>query len=242
MHKISDGTKFKELPIFVKDHLSPPSILGLKSSIFLMTFILLDFICFFPIVADPFIDTLFWIVLPVILFVNGWAVFLFVRNVFSIQLESVLFLGIFSFAASFVSFVSIQKFAYYLIEIDSILFFMGSLFIVTVTTVYFIFYYNHKISQHDPHQKDEKKLWSGVFSLPALGYLFYHTVMKDSPFLFHFLIVLYFFITSFFIYLSVKFIHKFLFMKMNPQFINYHLPTKSERKQYRDQGKTIHIK
>ncbi|MCU9613234.1 hypothetical protein OEV98_06670 [Caldibacillus lycopersici] len=243
MRKLDENIKYNNLSTFQKGHLTPPPALGIKGSIALFTFIVLDLMCLLPMLADPFMPMFLWLVLPVILLVNLWAISLLVRNVYSIQLESVLFLGAFSAVGAYSFFVLVQKFAYYVVGMQSPVFLIVSLLIVLLTVIYFVLYYAKKVAAtEDSSVNKERTIWSIAFSGPALGYILYQTIIEDSPFFNHFLIVVFFLFALFFLYIAVKFFHKYLFMKTNYHLVNFHEPAKSEQKQFRAKGKTIQIK
>lgn len=243
MLKIDEGISRHQLPPNILNHLELLPIGNIKSAISLLTFLVLDLIVLLPMISDPFIKGLLMLIAPFIIFINIWAILLVIRNAYSTQLETVLFLGILGFITAISLLILSQKIAYFVVGMKSLLFFVICLIIYIVTVIYFIFYCNKVLSKESKKKKSTRQFsWPLLYTTPAIGYIVYHSFIKKSGYLHHVMILVFYLLGMLFIYISVKFLHKYLFIKNNSTFVVYQEPSKKEQKQANEKGKEIIVK
>ncbi|WP_188725751.1 hypothetical protein [Lentibacillus populi] len=159
-------------------------------------------------------------------------------------METVLFFGVLGAVSAFCLFVLTQKLAYFVVGMDSLVFLIISLVVYLCVIFYFIFYYKEKITNLKRVKQNTKKRasWSLLYTSPAIGYITYHSFIKESQFLHHAMIFVFFMLGIFFIYISVKFLHKYYFIRTNIDLVVFQEPSTKEKKKALAKGKEIIIK
>ncbi|MBD7963930.1 hypothetical protein [Fictibacillus norfolkensis] len=216
--KLDENIKFRNLPDAFKEHLTFFASFQIKQIIGAFTFIGLDLVIIMPLLF-PYIEEVLFITLPLILLINVWAIRLLIKNPSETEFESLLYLGFLGAVGSFCYFVLTQKMSYWLLNIDSPLYYIISLVAYVVLILVFIYKKNNKFSsiQIDVNKNNSSLIWNKVFtwSVPA-GYIIVHILMNQSSALLHsYMIIMYSGLLIFFTDISVKFFHRYLFIKSN---------------------------
>lgn len=167
----------------------------------------------------PFIEGVLFVTVPLILLINVWAIRVLIKKPSETEFESLLYLGFLGAVGSFCYFVLTQKMSYWLLNIDSPLYYVIShvtyVFLISV----FIYQKNKKFSSIHLEVKKNKYslIWNKVltWSVPS-GYIIVHILLNQSSVLLHtYMIIMYSGLIIFFTDMSVKFFHRYVFMKSN---------------------------
>ncbi|WP_368505026.1 hypothetical protein AB3N04_05095 [Alkalihalophilus sp. As8PL] len=229
--QINKDTKLRDLPESIQKHLQVLASFQTKQALGSITFILFN-LMLFPILV-PFMDLYAWLTLPLVVIMNGWCIYLMFRNTYTIQLHAFLYIGILSCVGAWGYFISTQKYAYHVLELQSPVFFLITAAGMAIVVFAILQYYKKKMS--DTSTKEKKRPTSTISYLlvgiaPGMGILFYHQVTKQSELSLVISMVGAFYIFAvFFAYFSVKFIHKYLFMRANRHLVRLEKPLKKSK-------------
>ncbi|MCA0172646.1 hypothetical protein [Bacillus sp. RAR_GA_16] len=234
MLKIPDNKKFRNLPDYMKEHLSmlPPD--STRATVSMFCFILLD-MCVLPLLY-PRINLIHIITIPLLLFIHLWAIRLLIKDPRSTRVETTLFLSVFSIISAICYFITSLKVSYVFIGITNVWYYITLTGIDLIIIVILIQYQIEKYSKLD-YKRDESEKWynSGrwiplVISAPGVGYIIFQTT-KDSETAMHslFLCVTIVF-TLILAYMSAKFTHQYFFIKLNRRLVDINTPTKRQIK------------
>lgn len=218
--KIDRSIKYRKLPDRYKTHLNV--MYFVKHSIFAFTFILLDIISLIFIVLAPHPPT-FWITIPLVVIINVWSLTILLRNTENMILEPILYTACLGVVGSLCNFVVVQKFYYLIFKFSSPLFFLLFLLIFSLFVAQQIWYQVKKFSNIHSNFGEEKlnpKRDYFIMILFAIGYIIYAYFTKIYPILtIAYPLTIFSFFCLFFAYLSVKFFHKYFFMKTNMKYV-----------------------
>jgi hypothetical protein len=231
--KIDSSIKYRDLPDHFCEHLNFIDDDQIKYAAFAFTFVMLDFLLIMPILFPPHPLT-FWLTIPLLAFINLWALTIFARNPKNLRFEIIIFIACLSAIGSFCYFVLAQKMAYVAIEMDSPAFFIVTLFGYIALIIQQVWFQRKKYSSVRSKFGVFKDLpWHYKllsWSVPA-GYLIAHFFINKSEFAGVSLITfVYLGLSSIFTYISVKFFHKYLFMKTNMNYLDLDKPKKKKLK------------
>ncbi|WP_273853483.1 hypothetical protein [Guptibacillus spartinae] len=241
MLKIPENKKFRHLPDYMKVHLLLISPQNTKVVVIGYCFILLDF-CLIPLLTP--INTIINIAtIPFLLFINLWAIRLLVKNPYTTQMETILFLGVTSFIGAISYLITSMKVSYLFFGITSIWYFLVlSLVYFTVISIAINFQIKKFSSIND--SLDESKKWynnKNFLSLitvgPGIGYILFFATKKNELFMHTLFLIACIGLTILFSYISTKYIHKYMFMKVNNHLLIIQKPSdKKKRKAYENKG------
>lgn len=237
--------EINELSNPARNYLALPPTIGLKGSITIFTLLFVNFFGAFILITDPFIESLLWLTYPFIILFNLWFVTLLIRNVYSIQMEGLLFVVVTCFLSVYLYLIIIYKMGYFIFQFDSPVFMILVLLSVFLEVIYFSIYYYRLI-----HQRDKKKdhstenkfssyIFSILYSFPAFGYIFYQAIIKQAGLIEYALLFCYLFFIAFLTFLGTKNGYKYLFLRANPSLIMYERPPKSEWAEMKKKGIVI---
>lgn len=235
--KIDPETKHQKLAQHVNFQLSFFDVSDTRSSV-----IILLMMCDLPLLLgllSIYKMVFLWILLPFILLFHLWGIRLLIKNPYSTQMETVLFVGLLNLFGSISSFMMILGMSYYAFYITSSLYYI--VLIVTTLILYYVFI-KHQIDKYagDPTKErkrmNQSKFYPLLAAAPANGYNF-HSSIQDTYMIKHIvaLVCVYFF-SLFFMYLAAKFIHRYFFIRVNMNFVNYYPLTYKKRKKVHKQG------
>ncbi|MBN8211038.1 hypothetical protein JI666_20055 [Bacillus sp. NTK071] len=219
MLKIPQNKKFRHLPDYMKVHLLFISPSNTKVVVFGFCFFLLDF-CIIPLVI-PINMGIFLSLTPNLLFINLWAVRLLVKNPYTTQMETVLFIGITSLIGAICYFITSMKVSYLFIGITNIWYYMMLLIIFMSITATFIRVQIEKYATI-AHTLNESKKWYNNRSLLPLiptgggvSYILFQSTRSNELLMHTIFLFACIAMSILFSYISAKYCHKYKFMKQN---------------------------
>jgi len=171
--KINPETRRQDLALYVTDHLSPIPSDQAKWGTAVLIFVLYDlplFLCLVGIYKVEFI----WFSLPFVLIIHLWLIRILVKNVYSTQVELVLFMGCWSLL-SFISLIILFFYwLYYEYEITSIVTYIIFM-LMTIILVYIFVRYQLKRYADDPTKEkrvsNQYQNMGIVTAVPGVAYL-----------------------------------------------------------------------
>lgn len=240
MLKINSNLKYKDLPLYVHQHLMFHEPNHIKFIVSAFTFILLDLSLI--LLLYPFIKIFYILAVPLYLLVHIWAVRLLIKNPYTTQFESILFLGIVSAVTAIIYTLLAVKISYFDMEITSPLYYI--FLSIGFLVIFFILirhqigkYYNiTKKSKQEQKVSSLEKYGAVLGGFPALGYLIAQATKDNEIIMYSFLLLISIGFASFGAYMGAKQIHKYFFMKANPQFVGFKKPSKKERREFEEKG------
>ncbi len=239
--KINPETKYQDLALYVKDHLDFIAVDQVKSGIIVMILVLYDLpllLSFSEVLKLEFL----WIVLPFILIIHLWGIRLIIKNPYSTQLETILYMGVWGVLGAISLFIMILGMLYYTFQITSVF-----LYIIMVLTIFICIYilikYQINKFSHNPTKErkgtDQYKYMGLLSASPGLGYLFF-VLVKDNSILDDMVtIVIVYFFAIICTTVAAKFLHRYIFMKTNIKYVKYQPINAKERKKIINQGVEI---
>lgn len=241
MLKIDPNLRFEELPFHANQHFIFHHPDHIKLIVSGFTFILLD-LSLLPLLY-PFINVFYIISIPLYLFIHIWAVRLLIKNPYSTQFESLLFLGSHGVVTAIVYALLAFKISIFELGISST-FYYALLFIgLLAMFAILVFYQIKKYSNITGKSKQDGKLGLlhqlgivlAVF--PALGYSFFQGIKHNEILMNSVLLVISIFLSGFGAYMAAKQIHKYFFMKANMHFVRFIKPGgKKKRREFEKKG------
>src|SRR5690625_7012851 len=81
-----------------------------------------------------------WLLMPLIVALHLWGIRLSIKNPYSTQLESVLFLGVYGVVGALTFFIMIQGISFYILNISSLIYYIVINILLVISTYFFIKY------------------------------------------------------------------------------------------------------
>ncbi|MEI3613434.1 hypothetical protein [Pseudogracilibacillus sp. SO30301A] len=245
MLKIDESIRRKYIPSHVWTQLHPIHVKDVKTWILFLTFLLLDAICILPVVGNTFHKGFFLAIIIPVIFINGWAVTILVRNSYSTQMEMLYFVLANSVVLVLCMFLVAQKIVYIDAQIESSAFFIISVLFYIGWIIYFTQYIFKKYANMKWTYGQKNVLLELLriimLLLPSNGYNFYHFYVKGNPFEDYITSFIFLSLGILPIYLAVLFLHRILFILANPRLFRFYEPSKKEVKQAEAKGKKIKV-
>ncbi len=221
--KIDTSIKRRNLPDHFLEHLSFTEIDQIKFGVFGSTFIMIDLLMILPLLYPTHTFTA-WLTIPLISFINIWAMSMLLRKANTLQFEFIIFIACSGAVASFCYFVFVQKMAYIGMNIKTPAFLIVSLVFYISFLLFQLWFYKKKYSSLSSKFTNFKDLpWHyKILSIAApLGYIVAHYFINNSISAMNSILsIIYYMFSLFFTYVSVKFFHRYFFMKANQNFLN----------------------
>ncbi len=241
MLKIPENKKFRHLPDYLKVHLLFISPQNTKVVVIGYCFFLLDF-CIIPLLT-PINNIFSFTTIPILLFINLWAIRLLFKNPYTTQMETVLFLGVTSFIGAICYLITSMKVSYMFIGISNYWYFIV-LSIIYFTVISRLIHFQIKKFSTIDDSLDESKKWynnKNFLSLitvgPGLGYILFLATKKNEILMHSLFLFACIGMTILFSYISAKYIHKYKFMKVNNHLLIIQKPSdKKKKKAYENKG------
>ncbi|WP_144704981.1 hypothetical protein [Fictibacillus phosphorivorans] len=222
MLKIDNSIKRKNLPNHILEHLSFTDTDQVKFGVFGSTFVMLDLLIILPLLF-PYHELSFWLTIPFLLLINLWALTMLLRKAEGLHFEFILFVGCLGAVGSLCYFILVQKIAYIVLNIHSNNFFVMSLIIYLAFFLFQIWFQNKKycsINSDFLQFKDMPWHFKALTWSVPLGYIIAHYfISKSEVIMTTIMLLVYLMFSIFFTYVSVKFFHRYLFMKANSHFL-----------------------
>jgi hypothetical protein len=233
--------KFEDLPLYVNQHLCFLEPTNLKFMIASFTFLMLD-LGVLPLLY-PKVDLVWYVNLPLLIFIHLWAIRLLVKNPYTIQNESILYIGSTGFVGTICYLFVSHKIAYFQIGITSASYYIISTVALIFIIGYLVYYQIDKysnISKSADKKYGYGKFWAAAIPVfPGLGYIIFHVTKESEQIMFSIFLGFSLFFCLMFAYFSAKYFHKYLFMKANPQYVKLQKPIKSERRKFEEKKLVI---
>ena len=250
MLKIDERLKRKEIPRYITEQLGFVDTFNVRFSVAVLVFLAIDFFIAIPLFV-PFVPMYLYILLPFIIFINVWGIWIMVRNPYTVQYETILFIAAMSLIATFSYLILAHKMAYYYVGVHGWSYY-GILTLLYVLTTLWILHYRlsrFKDLSYETMVKWKKgereqargkgksggmrhadKYMAILLYVPGIGYLIAQIVKHNETGVAFTLIICFLSFASFFSYTAIKFTHRLLVMKANPQFVHPQTPGKSKYK------------
>ena|SRR5699024_125309 len=128
--KINPETRHQDLALYVKEHLESLPVEQSKLTQVVLIFVLYDIPLYLSLLSIFKIEFI-WFASPFVLFIHLWLIRILVKNVYSTQLEMVLYMGCWTLLSFISLFVLFLGMLYYYFHITSVV----SHIIITLATV-----------------------------------------------------------------------------------------------------------
>lgn len=249
MLKIDEQARPKHLPQIVLAQLGYLSVYTIRENLSFLTFFMFDFFMVIPLLA-PIVPIYLYILLPPLVFINLWCVSILVRNPYSVQYESTLFIAASSLFASFAFLLLVYKIAYYQMGIED----WGYYVVATVVHVLtFLWYLAYTLSQFKDlsleglkklhkEEREKARAWAkgkrsegfnvnklAAFTLyvPTSGYMIFAAMRYSENGATIILALCFLGFGALFSCGGIKFTHGILLTKANPDRVGFELPPKA---------------
>ncbi|MCY8858389.1 hypothetical protein [Bacillus atrophaeus] len=222
MLKLNENVKFKRLPDHFKHHLIILVDRDDKWNMFLFNVLILDILLLFLLIANG-IKPFTLIALPFFLIINCWMILIFFKNmsIYKNNLEFVIYKGS-SFIAMSCCWCILALKMYYAALGLNVLFFITATVVLVASIIGSFHYYLVKFSNTKKNNRSISS-WS-VYLLTAgsaFGYMISQFTLHFSESVINiFMSIVSLLAASLFALIGTKFIHQFLFIKYNQEFIN----------------------
>lgn len=230
--KINRNIKKNKLSQDFSEQLRPLSPSDIKSGAAIYVFILYDLNLIFFLLTIMKIEIL-WLLSPLIIIIHLWVIRLMLKNPYSTQFESVLFMSVSSIIGTISLYIFVHGMSLYVLDISFVLYYVMINVIIFVASYLLIKYQIDKYSG-DPTKERVKKnpsqftiaLYSGA---PAVGLILAYAT-GDTAVLKHYVSLgVSFLFLFFFVYFAAKFTHRYFFMKANIDYVTLEQPSKKEK-------------
>ncbi|WP_130860277.1 hypothetical protein [Gracilibacillus phocaeensis] len=214
--KIDPETRHQKLAQHIKFHLSFVEVDQVKFGIVTMMFCIYDLALILGLLSIYKMEFL-WMVLPFIVILHLWGARLVIKNPYSTQLETVLFLGVWGLLGAISLWIMVQGMSYYNLHITSVIYYI-LIHISILLLGYIMVKYQFDKYSGDPMKERKASNQSKYYGLldvaPAMGYIIAQTV-SDTVVLKHVLgLVLVYSFTVLMMYIGAKFLHRYFFIKL----------------------------
>src|SRR5690625_2579898 len=152
--KINPDIKYSQLSQEFKEHLKFINPNDTIQSVWTLLVVLYDLPLFLSLLTAGKIEFL-WLLMPFIIFLHLWGIRLSIKNPYSTQLESVLFIGISSMIGALTFFIMIQGISFYQLNISAPIYYIVINMLLVISTYSFIKYQIDKFSR-DPTEEQNR--------------------------------------------------------------------------------------
>ena len=240
----------KEIPKYINEQLDYVETYNIRFSVGAFVFLMIDFLMAIPLFV-PFVPMYLYILLPFIIFINVWGIWIMVRNPYTVQYETILFIAAMSLIATFSYLILAHKMAYYYVGVHGWSYYVIVSLLYVLTTLWIL---NYRLSRFKDlsyetlvkWKREERKQDRGkgkkrgmrhadmymaiLLYVPGIGYLIAQIVKYNETGVAFTLIICFLGFASLFSYAAIKFTHRIFMMKANPQFVHPQTPGKSKYK------------
>ena len=238
--EINPNIKYDRLPHFVREHLMFTSTNNVRGSVAVLVLFLYDsplLLSFLILMKIEFL----WLFMPFIAFLHIWLVRMLIKSPYTTQFEMVLFLGVSGLIGALTFFIMLQAVPYFSLGINSKLYYLISnviVFIVAYTIARYQIAKYRNIKKYNANQEKKKpsKYLGVIGATSGLGYIIGMLVSKTTIAIYYFVIGVNLCLTLLLFYVGVKFVHRYIFMKTNINYVRFAKPTKTERKELIKKG------
>ncbi|UTR14964.1 hypothetical protein MM221_20925 [Salipaludibacillus sp. LMS25] len=190
------------------------------------------------LITVPLPLAFYYVLLVPVVGMNLWMLRILFKNPYTVQYESIWFVGLISLLGVIIYLCLLQFTAFFHLNISSPVYFIVSNIIYISSIFVFMFYQINKYADPTKKKKSHYIYYSSWLTTgPGIGYIIGQSLTRQSEFLMW--SVLFICFVGFFLFLShvaVKFIYKALFMKANWHLVVFQKPLKRDRKKFREKG------
>lgn len=241
MLKIKETKKFRQLPDHMKVHLLFISPQNTKVVVIGFCFFLLDF-CIIPLLS-PINNAFYLSTIPLLLFINLWAIRLLFKNPYTTQMETILFVGVTSIIGAISYFMTSIKVSYMFIGITNFWYFIVLCMVYLIIILRLVYFQIKKYSKIDYNLNERTKWYNNGVLLPlftagpGLSYILFLSIKKNEILMHTVFLCACIVMTILFSYISAKYIHKYKFMKLNSHLLIIQKPSdKKKLMNYKKKG------
>src|SRR5690625_5595683 len=137
--KINSHIKYNQLSQEFKEHLSFLDPDDMVPSVWAFLVVLYNVPLFVSLFTIGKIEFL-WLLMPLIVALHLWGIRLSIKNPYSTQLESVLFLGVYGVVGALTFFIMIQGISFYILNISALIYYIVINMLLVISTCFFIKY------------------------------------------------------------------------------------------------------
>ena len=236
--RINPDIKYSQLSQEFKEHLKFINPNDTIQSVWTLLVVLYDLPLFLSLLTAGKIEFL-WLLMPLIVALHLWGIRLSIKNPYSTQLESVLFIGISSMIGTLTFFIMIQGISFYQLNISAPIYYIVINMLLVISTYFFIKYQIDKFSR-DPTEEQNRanpyKNSAFLSTVPILGSVIGRQLTDIDPLEFFIILGLIFLTYCFHVYAAAKFMHRYFFIKRNFAYVAYKKPLKRDRKELIKKG------
>lgn len=241
MLRIDKNIKTKRLPNYISQQLYYVKTDEIRSSVCGMTYILIDLLIILPLLS-PFIPIYVYLIAPPLLLLHGWNIRILIKNPYSVQFETLLYIAALSLAGMFSFFLIAQKIAYFYADIKDGRFYFINTMLYLAATIGILFYRLNKFKNlsyetliemkkaETAKEKKRNRYDSLLYAALCLGVATIRFMRHGGRISNVFAFVCFWGLALFFSYTAIKFIHRILFIRANIERAPVEIPSKKEFK------------
>ena len=241
MLQIPDNKKTRHLPDYMQEHLMTISPESAKLTITMFCLILLDMSAV-PLLY-PRNDLIYIVTIPLIIFIHLWLIRLLFKNPYTTQMETTLFMGVFSIVGAICNFITSIKVSYVFIGISNMWFYIVFSIVHLILIAVLVQFQIEKYSEIN-YKRNETNQWYNntrfiplLSAAPGIGYIIFQASKGSEKGMHSVFLIATIIFTLFLSYFAAKYIHKFFFMKTNMRLVFFNKPSdKSLLKAYERKG------
>lgn len=128
---------------------------SIRSNVIILVLLLLDLFLTIPLIGNPYIAVYVYVLMPPIVLINIWALVLVIMPR-KLQLNYVLFRGVFGLVCSIGFMIMTQKFAYGMLGLDTPWYFISSFAAYGIALYCYIKYHLAKFKNPSTYKKEPK--------------------------------------------------------------------------------------
>ena len=247
MLKIDERLKWKEIPKYITEQLGFVDIFNIRFGIATFVFLMIDFFMVIPLFI-PLVPAYLYILLPPLVIINLWGIWILVRNPYSVQYEVILIMAAMGIFASAAYLVLAHKMAYYYVGVRGWSYYAIVTLLYVLTTFWILHYcisrfkdlsYEAMVKMKNEERKRDRgkgkiramnhadKYIAILLYVPGIGYLIVQIVKYNETGVAFTLIICFLSFAFLFSYIAIKFTHRIFMMKANPQRVHLRTPGKS---------------
>lgn len=239
--KINPETRHQDLALHIREHLRSIPSDQVKWGTTVMVLGLYDvplYLCLLSIFKIEFI----WFTSPFVIIIHLWLIRILMKNVYSTQLELVLYMGCWTLMGFISLYVLFLGMLYYYYDITSVVPHI-IITVITSTSVYILVRYQIKKYSGNPTKErkssDQYKYMGVLSATPGMAYLFTVITQRIEGLNDVLTIIAVYSLIIFCAYFAAKFLHRYFFMKANMKYVKYQPISAKERKRLIKQGVEI---
>lgn len=242
MLKIDEHLKLRDLPEYIKEQLSYIETFNIRFTVATFAFVAIDLFIILPLLV-PMILSYLYILLPPLIFINLWAIWILIRNPYTVQYETILYSGVTGIVGSIVYLMLSHKMAFYFLNIDDLYYYVTVTLFYLMVSASILFYRLLKFKNlsfealkvwtKEENEKKRQGRPAGLYAIilvngPGLGYMAAQLIKYSEKSTISIIVFLFMGGAVFCSYIAIKFIHRAIFLKANAHLASPICPAKSD--------------